>query len=260
MLVDSHCHLDFPELSLELDQVLERAQSVGVGAMLTISTRLDRFEAVNKIANRFNNIWCSVGVHPHEAAEEKLDEPSELIARASHPRVVGIGEAGLDYYYEHSPKADQIRNFRAHIAASRETGLPLIVHARDADDDLCIILQDEYQKGAFPGLIHCFSSTEKLAQVALSLGMYISVSGIITFKNADSLRKIVADVPIERLLVETDSPYLSPIPHRGKRNEPAFVRHTAEALARIKGVELERLAIETTENFFRLFTKAQRPS
>lgn len=260
MLVDSHCHLDFPELSAQLDAVLERARNAGVGTILTIATRLDRFEGVRAVAERYGHIWCTVGIHPHEAETEKLDGPAELLERANHPRVVGIGEAGLDYYYEHSPRADQIRNFRAHIEASRETGLPLVVHARDADDDLCTILETEYGKGAFPGLIHCFSSTERLARVALSLGMYISISGIVTFKKADELRAIIANVPLDRLLVETDAPYLAPIPHRGRTNEPSFVRHTAEAVARIKCVELDRLSDATTENFFRLFSKARQPT
>lgn len=259
MLVDSHCHLDFPEFAPELDQVVARAREAGVGTLLTIGTRLDRFEGVRAIAERFDHIWCTVGVHPHEAADEKLDEPAALVERAQHPRVAGIGEAGLDYFYEHSPKEDQIRNFRAHIAASRITGLPLVVHARDADEDLCSILTEEHSRGAFPGLIHCFSSTTKLAETALRLGMYISISGIVTFKKADELRGIVAHVPLDRLLVETDAPYLAPIPQRGRRNEPAFVKYTAAAVARLKGVEPERLAELTTENFFRLFTKIRRP-
>jgi TatD DNase family protein len=228
--------------------------------MLTIGTRLSTFDRVRAIAERYDDIWCSVGIHPHEAAVEPIDEADVLIAHAAHPRVVGIGEAGLDYYYEHSPKADQVRNFRAHIAAARETGLPLIVHARDADDDLCEILTDEYARGAFPGLIHCFSSTEKLARTALSLGMSISLSGIVTFKKAEVLRAIAAEVPLDRLLVETDAPYLAPVPHRGKRNEPAFVRHTAEAVAQLKNLPYERLAEASSDNFFRLFTKVVRPS
>lgn len=260
MLVDSHCHLDFPDFAPELDAVIERARAAGVGTMLTIGTRLDRFAGVRAIAERYPDIWCSVGVHPHDAADEPLGEAQALLDRADHPRVVGIGEAGLDYYYEHSPKDDQIRNFRAHIAAARATGLPLIVHARDADDDLCAIMTEESEKSAFPGLIHCFSSTAKLAKTALDLGMYISISGIVTFKKADELRSIVADVPLERLLVETDSPYLAPMPHRGKRNEPSFVTHTAAVVAKLKNVAPERLAEATTDNFFRLFTKVRRPA
>jgi TatD DNase family protein len=260
MLIDSHCHLDFPDFGPELDAVVARARRAGVGAMLTIGTKLRAFEGVRKIAERFDDVWCSVGIHPHEAAEEPIDESTALVEHARHPRVVGIGETGLDYYYEHGPKADQVRNFRAHIAASRETGLPLIVHARDADDDLCQILEEETGQGAFPGLIHCFSSTAKLARTALDLGMLISISGIVTFKKAEELRAIVTDVPLDRLLVETDAPYLAPMPHRGKRNEPAFVAHTAATVARLKSVEPERLADATTENFFRLFNKARPPT
>lgn len=260
MLVDSHCHLDFPDFGPELDSVVNRARAAGVGTMLTIGTRLKAFDGVRAIAEHYDDIWCSVGVHPHEAAEEPLNEASALVERASHARVIGIGEAGLDYYYEHSPRDDQVRNFRAHIDASRQTGLPLIVHARDADDDLCDILQEETKRGRFPGLIHCFSSTAKLAKTALDIGFYISISGIVTFKKADELRAIVANVPLARLLVETDAPYLAPMPHRGKRNEPAFVRNTADAVARLKSVDTATLAETTTANFFRLFAKAQRPA
>lgn len=257
MLVDSHCHLDFPELSADLSGVLARAAASNVQAMLTISTRLDRFPGVRAIAESAPNVWCTVGIHPHEAAEEPLDEPARLVAETQHPKVIGIGEAGLDYFYEHSPRNDQIRNFRAHIAAARKTGLPLVVHARDADDDLCQILQEEQAIGAFPGLIHCFSSGRGLAETALSLGLYISISGIVTFKKADELRAIVRDVPLDRLLVETDAPYLAPVPHRGQSNEPSYVRHTAAAVAAIKGIDPSRLAEQTTRNFFRLFQKAR---
>jgi TatD DNase family protein len=257
MLVDSHCHLDFPELQADLPGVLARAADAGVQAMLTIATRLDRFKGVRAVAEGAPNIWCTVGIHPHEAAEEPIDEPARLIQEAAHPKVIGIGEAGLDYFYEHSPRLDQIRNFRAHIAASRETGLPLVVHARDADDDLCQILEEEHARGAFPGLIHCFSSGPGLADTALKLGLYISISGIVTFKKADALRAIIRDIPLERLLVETDAPYLAPVPHRGRSNEPAFVRHTAMAVAALKEVSPEALAEQTTRNFFQLFSKAR---
>ena len=260
MLVDSHCHLDFPDFAPELDEVIVRARSAGVGTMLTIGTKLKAFDGVRAIAERNSDIWCSVGIHPHEAKVEPISEASTLIAHAAHPRVIGIGEAGLDYYYEHSPKDDQLRNFRAHIEASRETGLPLIVHARDADDDLCQVLTEESERGAFPGLIHCFSSSAALARTALELGMMISISGIVTFKKAESLRAIVAEVPLDRLLVETDAPYLAPVPKRGKRCEPAFVAHTAAEVAHLKQLSAERLADATTENFFRLFTKARRPA
>jgi TatD DNase family protein len=260
MLIDSHCHLDFPDFASEVDAVVSRARMAGVKTMLTIGTRLRAFDGVRAVAERFDDVWCTVGVHPHEAKEEPLDEASALIERTQHPKVVGIGEAGLDYYYEHSPRDDQIRNFRAHIDAARITELPLIVHARDADDDLCAILSEEMTRGKFTGLIHCFSSTRKLAETALSLGLFISISGIVTFKKSDELRAIVADVPLDRLLVETDSPYLAPMPYRGKRNEPAFVVHTANAVAALKGVEPAQLAEATTDNFFRLFTKVTRPA
>ncbi len=258
MLIDSHCHLDFPDFAPELDDVVVRARAAGVRTMLTIGTRLRAFDGVRAVAERFPDIWCTVGVHPHEAAEEPLDEATSLVDQTIHPKVVGIGEAGLDYYYENSPRDAQIRNFRAHIEAARATELPLIVHARDADDDLCAILSEEMTRGPFTGLIHCFSSGRKLAETALRLGFYISISGIVTFKKADELRAIVADVPLDRLLVETDAPYLAPMPHRGKRNEPAFVVHTANAVAALKGVEPARLADATSDNFFRLFTKAKR--
>jgi TatD DNase family protein len=258
MLIDSHCHLDFPDFADEIDGVVARARQAGVGAMLTIGTKLRAFDGVRAVAERYDDVWCSVGVHPHEAKDEPLDEASALIERAAHPKVVGIGEAGLDYYYEHSPRGDQTRNFRAHIQAARATGLPLIVHARDADDDLCLILSEEMTKGRFTGLIHCFSSGRKLAETALALGFFISISGIVTFKKSDDLRAIVAGVPLDRLLVETDAPYLAPMPFRGKRNEPAFVVHTAAHVAKLKGVEPAALADATTDNFFRLFTKAAR--
>jgi TatD DNase family protein len=260
MLIDSHCHLDFPDFSTEIDAVVQRARTAGVGTMLTIGTKLRAFEGVRAVAERFDNVWCTVGVHPHEAKEEPLDEASALIERTAHPKVVGIGEAGLDYYYEHSPREDQIRNFRAHIEAARVTQLPLIVHTRDADDDMAAILSEEMARGRFTGLLHCFTSSRKLAETALSLGFLISISGIVTFKKSDDLRAIVADVPLDRLLVETDAPYLAPMPHRGKRNEPAFVVHTAHAVAALKGVEPARLAEATSDNFFRLFTKVKRPA
>ena len=258
--VDSHCHLDFPDYAGQVDQVMARATEAGVGACLSIGTELKRFAGVKAVAEKFPNIWCSVGVHPHEAQAELLDDEAALIREAAHPKVVGIGETGLDYYYEHSPREPQQRNFRSHIAAARHTGLPLIVHTRDADDDTIDILHDEMGKGAFTGLIHCFTGTQRLADAALELGLYISVSGIATFKNSAALRDVIKTVPLERLLVETDAPYLSPVPHRGKTNEPAFVVHTAKMLAELKGVSEEELAAATTGNFFRLFSKAQRPA
>jgi len=259
MLVDSHCHLDFPDFAPDLDGVMARARDAGVGAMVTICTRLSRFDEIRAIAEARENVWCSVGVHPHEAAEEGVSEPSRLLELARHPRVVGFGETGLDYYYEHSPREAQRRSFRAHIAAARETGLPLIVHTRDADDDTVAVLAEEHAKGPFTGLIHCFSSSRELAEKALKIGFYISISGIVTFKKAEALRETVRAVPLERLLVETDAPYLAPVPHRGKRNEPAYVARTAACVAEIKGVSPEALARATTDNFFRLFAKATRP-
>ncbi len=259
MLVDSHCHLDFPELAADADAVVARARAAGVGAMVTIGTELARFPGVLAMAERFAQVWCSVGTHPHESGKELVTDPAPLLAHAGHPKVVAIGETGLDYYYEHSPRPPQIESFRAHIAAARQAGLPVIVHTRDADDDTIAVLEDEMGKGAFTGLIHCFTGTQRLADAALALGLYISVSGIATFKNSGPLRDVIATVPLERLLVETDAPFLAPVPHRGKTNEPSFVVHTANMLAGLKGVTADALAAATTENFFRLFSKVQRP-
>jgi TatD DNase family protein len=257
MLVDSHCHLDFPDFAAERDDVLARARAAGIGHFLTIGTGLSRFPGVRAVAESAPDIDCTVGVHPHDAKDEPLSGPEVLLKEAEHPKVVGFGESGLDYFYGHSPREQQIANFRAHIAAAREARLPLVVHTRDADDDTIAILEEEQAKGAFTGLIHCFTGTERLARAALDIGFYISVSGIATFKKSESLRDIIKDVPLERLLVETDAPYLAPQPLRGKRNEPAFVVHTAAMLAELKGVGAEALADATTANFFRLFTKAR---
>jgi TatD DNase family protein len=258
MLIDSHCHLDFPELANDEAGVLARARTAGVAGMLTIGTRLDQFDRVRAIAERHDHVWCSVGVHPHEAKEEGQRTPDRLIEATYHPKVVGIGETGLDFYYDHSPRDEQAESFRTHIAAARERGLPLIVHTRDADHETADILEEEHAKGAFSGLIHCFSSGSEVARRALALGLYISISGIVTFKAAESLRTIVRDLPLDRLLVETDAPYLAPVPKRGKTNEPAFVAHTAAKVAELKGVSIAELEAATTENFFRLFTKAER--
>jgi TatD DNase family protein len=260
MLVDSHCHLDFPEFAPELGDVVDRAAAAGVRTCVSIGTHLSGFPRVREIAEEFTNVFCSVGVHPHDSAKEPLDDAAPLIERAQHRKVVGIGEGGLDYYYEHSPRDAQVRNFRAHIAAARETGLPMIVHTRDAEDDTIEILREEMGKGAFTGLIHCFTGTQALADAALELGFYISASGIMTFKKSDELRGVLQTVPLERLLVETDAPFLAPMPYRGKRNEPAFVAHTAERLAELKGVAADELERATTENFFRLFSRAVRPA
>jgi len=260
MLVDSHCHLDFKEFAPELDAVVARAQDAGIGTMVSIGTKLPNFANVRAVAERFAHVWCSVGIHPHEAESEPLDGPQALLDRARHAKVVGIGETGLDYYYEHSPREAQRINFRHHIAAARETKLPLIVHTRDADHDTIDILTDEMSKGAFTGVLHCFTGTRRLADAALELGLYISASGIATFKNSGELRAVLKDVPADRLLVETDAPYLAPVPMRGKRNEPAFVVHTAAMLAVLRGVGADDFATQTTDNFFRLFTKVARPA
>jgi TatD DNase family protein len=260
MLVDSHCHLDFPEFAPELDAVVARARQAGIGTMLTIGTRKSTFEKVRSIAERFDEIYCSFGIHPHEADKETAMTTEQLIAAAQHPKVIGFGETGLDYYYEHSPREQQQRSFRAHIAASRETGLPLIVHTRNADEDMTAILTEEAAKGPFPGLIHCFSSSAQLARTAVDLGLFISISGIVTFKAAGDLRETVKGVPLDRLLVETDAPYLAPVPNRGKRNEPAFVVHTAAQVAQLKTMSPDELARATSDNFFRLFKKAKRPA
>jgi TatD DNase family protein len=258
-LVDSHCHLDFPDYAGNVEAVVERARAAGVGVCVSIGTELARFPGVKAVAEKFPHVWCTVGVHPHEAEKELLDDEAALLAEAVHPKVVGIGETGLDYYYEHAPRQQQRSNFRSHISAGRNTGLPVIVHTRDADDDTIEILRDEMGKGAFTGLIHCFTGTQRLADAALEMGLYISVSGIATFKNSAALRDVIKTVPLDRLLVETDAPYLAPVPHRGKTNEPAFVVHTANMLAELKGITPGELATATTENFFRLFSKVQRP-
>jgi TatD DNase family protein len=257
MLVDSHCHLDFPDFAAERDAVIARARNAGIGTMLTIGTRLDEFPGVRAIAEAYPDVWCSVGAHPHEAADHAATTAADLAALAGHERVVGIGETGLDYHYDHSPRGIQETVFRAHIAASRASRLPLIIHAREADDDVARILREE---GPPPGVLHCFSSGRALAEAALDLGFYISISGIVTFRNAEELRDIVRDVPLDRLLIETDAPYLAPVPYRGRRNEPAYVAATAACVAALKGVEPDQLAAVTTDNFFRLFWKAVRPA
>jgi TatD DNase family protein len=259
MLVDSHCHLDFPDYAGDVEGVVTRARAAGVGTCLSIGTELARFPGVRAVAEKFPDVWCTVGVHPHEAEKELLTDAAPLLVETSHPKVVGIGETGLDYYYEHSPRAPQIANFRAHITAARQARLPVIVHTRDADEDTIAVLEDEMGKGAFTGLIHCFTGTQRLADASLALGLMISVSGIATFKNSVALRDVIKTVPLDRLLVETDAPFLAPVPHRGKTNEPAFVIHTAKMLAELKGVSEAELAAATTENFFRLFRKVNRP-
>ena len=259
MLVDSHCHLDFPDFAEERTAIVARALAAGVGRMVTISTRVKRFPQIVEIAEAFDAVYCSVGTHPHNADEELDITAADLIRIAAHPKVVAIGEAGLDYFYDKAPRDAQAQGFRNHIAAARETGLPLVIHARNADADMAAILEDETGKGAFPFILHCFSSGRRLAEIGVALGGYVSLSGILTFKNSDELRAISADVPHDRLLVETDAPYLAPIPFRGKRNEPAYVAHTAKVLAETIGVGEAEIAALTTNNFFRLFRKMPRP-
>ena len=253
--IDSHCHLNYKGLVEQQQQVLERARAAGVGTMLTISTRESEWDDVIGIAEREDDIWATVGIHPHEADAHAHIDTAKLIDRAQHPRVVGIGETGLDYYYDHSDRDQQQTSFRAHIAAARETGLPIIVHTRDAEDDTAAILRDEMGKGAYPGVIHCFTASDAFADIALELGFYISISGIVTFKNAKDLQATAARLPIDRLLIETDSPFLAPVPHRGRTGEPAFVADTARFLATLRGVDVMTLADATSTNFHRLFTK-----
>jgi len=259
MLIDSHCHLDFPDFADELDAVVARARDKGVARMVTISTRVKRHGELIAIAERFPDVYCSVGTHPHHAQEEPEIGTGELVARTSHPKVVAIGEAGLDYHYDNSPRDLQEKSFRAHIAAARETKLPLVIHAREADADVAKILTEETGKGAFPAVLHCFTGGRDLAMTAIDLGLFISFTGILTFKNSQNLRDIARDLPADRILVETDAPYLAPGPHRGKRNEPAYVVETARVLADIRGVSADEIARQTTENFFRLFSKVPAP-
>jgi TatD DNase family protein len=258
MLVDSHCHLDFPDFGSELDAIVARAAAKEVGFIVTISTRVRRHAQVIAIAERFPNVCCSVGTHPHHAHEELDISAADLIERARHPKVVAIGEAGLDYHYEFSPRDAQEQGLRTHIAAARETGLPLVIHCREADADMARILTDETAKGAFPAVLHCFTGTRDLARAGVALGLYVSFSGILTFKRSDDLRAIAAELPPDRILVETDAPYLAPGPWRGKRNEPSYVTETARVLSQTRGVSVEDIAQQTTDNFFRLFTKAPR--
>lgn len=258
-LVDSHCHLNYKGLADDVDNVVERARAADVKTLLTINTKLGEFDDIRAIAERHGDVYCSVGVHPHEAANEPDVPVDALVSRATDPKVVGIGESGLDYYYDNAPREAQKTNFRNHITASRETGLPLIVHTRDADDDTARILSEEMGQGAFPAVIHCFTASRAFAETALDLGFYISLSGIVTFRNATDLQDIARDLPLDRLLVETDAPFLAPVPHRGKPCEPAYVADTARFLADLRAMPLDDLKRATTENFFRLFAKAERP-
>ncbi len=257
-LVDSHCHLDFDDFSGDLDGIVGRARAAGVGRIVSISTRVQRRAGLLAITERFPDVYCSIGTHPHHAHEELDLTTADLVELSRHPKTVAIGEAGLDYHYDLSPREAQERGFRNHIAAARETGLPLVIHSREADADMAAILEEETGKGAFPAVLHCFTGGRELAQRAVALGLYVSFTGILTFKKPDELRAIAAELPGDRILVETDAPYLAPGRHRGKRNEPAFVVETARVLAETRKVELSEIAQTTTENFFRLFSKVPR--
>ncbi len=257
MLIDSHCHLDFDALFSDIDGVLARMKQANIGACVTISTRVEQFNKISAIAEKYANVYCSIGTHPHNAHEELHIQSADLIELSHHPKCVAIGEAGLDYHYDNSPREAQKTGFLRHIAAARETGLPLVIHSRSADEDMIKILQSEMGKGVFPFILHCFSSGKKLAEVGLELGGYLSFSGILTFKNAKKIHEVAKAAPKDKILVETDAPYLAPVPHRGKSNEPAFVRHTAQELANLRGVTLEEISKDTTANFSRLFTKVK---
>jgi TatD DNase family protein len=260
MLIDSHCHLEFPDFATELDAVVARARAAGVERMVTISTRVRRQPDLLAIADRFPDVFCSVGTHPHYAHEELDVTAADLAAHSRAAKVVALGEAGLDYHYDNSPRDAQERGFRTHIAAARETGLPLVIHSRDADDDTARILEEEMGKGGFTAVLHCFTSGRDLARRAVALGHCISFTGILTFKNSDALRAIAAELPADRILVETDAPYLAPGKLRGKRNEPAYVVETARVLAETRGVSFDDIARQTTANFYRLFHKVPRPA
>jgi TatD DNase family protein len=260
MLIDSHCHLDFPDFQPERDAVVARARAAGLVRMITISTRIDKYAEVSALSEAYDDVFFTVGTHPHQAHLDPETSAERIVALAAHPRCVGIGEAGLDYHYDQAPREVAARVFRTHIAAARISGLPLVIHARDADEDVATILEDEMGKGAFKALLHCFTAGPTLAATALRLGLSISFSGVLTFKNSDALRAIAATVPLDRLLVETDAPFLAPIPYRGKRNEPAFVVHTAAALAAVKGISATELAAATTANVLNLFAKMPAPA
>jgi TatD DNase family protein len=258
MLVDSHCHLDFPDFAEDLDGIVARAATAGVGRMVTISTRVRRLAELLAIAERFDNVYCSVGTHPHHADEEDGISADELIALTQHPKVVALGEAGLDNFYDDGSPAAQERGFRAHIAAARATGLPLVIHTREADTRCGEILEEEIAKGAFPAVLHCYTGGRELAMKAIELGLHISFTGILTFKKSQALRDLAAELPADRIMVETDAPYLAPGKLRGKRNEPAYVVETAKVLAETRGVSLEEITRQTTETFFKLFSKVPR--
>lgn len=258
MIVDSHCHLDFPDFDDDRDLLVARARDAGVETIVTISTRVAKYPDLKAIVDRYDGVYCSIGTHPHNAAEEPDVTADDLTTIAGDPKVVAIGEAGLDYHYDNAPRDAQRQSFLRHIAAARETQLPLVIHSRDADDDMAAILTEETGKGAFPAILHCFSSGRDLALRGIELGLHVSFSGILTFKRSDALRSIAAELPLDRLLVETDAPYLAPTPHRGHRNEPAYVVETAKVLADTRGISLSEFSTATTDNFYRLFNKIER--
>ncbi len=259
MIVDSHCHLNYGSMTEDMDGVMARARNAGVETILAINARLSEYDDVLAIANKYDHVYATVGSHPHEAEKEPGITAAQLIAKTRSEKIIGIGESGLDFYYEYAPRDLQEANFRAHIKAARKTGLPLIVHARDADELTIEIMGEEMAKGAFPAVIHCFTASQALADATLAMGCYISISGIVTFNSARALQATVKTIPLERLLIETDAPYLAPTPKRGKPNEPSYVKYTAEFLSRLLDIPYERLAKTTTDNFYALFTRARRP-
>lgn len=260
MLVDSHCHLNFPDFKEDLDEVLLRAENAGVGVLQTVCTRITEIPEILLLTQSHDNLFCSIGVHPHNVVDEPEFESDKMVSIAENsPSVIGIGETGLDYFYDNSPRQAQRESFCAHIEVARETGLPVIIHSRSADEDTAAIIRAEHEKAPFPGLIHCFSAGQTVASSALECGLSISLSGIVTFKNAHTLRSIIQELPIDRLLIETDAPFLAPVPRRGARNEPSFVSYTADFLAKFLEIEIEKFSEKTTNNFFELFTRARRP-
>ncbi|MCJ9428864.1 TatD family hydrolase [Kordiimonas marina] len=258
-IVDSHCHLNYGGLEEQQEAVVERARAAGVGCMLAINTKLREFEEIRAIAECYPDVYGTVGIHPHEAENEPDVALEALLERAMHERIVGIGETGLDYFYDNAPRDMQAVNFRVHMTAARETGLPVIIHTRDADDDCIAMVAEEMKKGEFPGVIHCFTASQKLADAMVEMGLYISLSGIVTFKSAKALQGTAKTIPLDHLLVETDAPFLAPVPHRGQTCEPAFVMDTARFVANLRGESFEELQEATTSNFFRLFNKSKPP-
>ncbi|GAK32834.1 TatD-related deoxyribonuclease [Iodidimonas nitroreducens] len=260
MLVDSHCHLNYEGLAHDVDAVIERGRAAGIGTFLSINTKLREYDEIIALVDQYHDVFGTVGIHPHEAQAETGMGAADLIARTAHPRIIGLGETGLDYFYENAPRDHQIKSFKEHIAAARETGLPLVIHSRDAEADSFDILSAELEKGPFKAVIHCFTGSRNFMKQMVDLGFYISISGIVTFKKATDLQQTAKAIPDDRLLVETDAPFLAPVPYRGKICEPAYVADTARFLANLRGIELEDLARQTTANFFRLFSKATPPS